>query len=64
MSALGHKRTLRLVHSMSASPPKADIGWMCCEVRFVPIADMLVSSAFKAAKSNQSIADISSGVWG
>jgi hypothetical protein len=25
MSALGHKRTFRLIHSMSALPPKADI---------------------------------------
>ena len=26
MSALGHKRTLRLVRAMSALPPKADMG--------------------------------------
>jgi hypothetical protein len=25
---------------MSALPPKADIGWPRCNVRFVPIADM------------------------
>src|SRR5262249_2984224 len=39
MSALGHKRTLRLVRLMSALPPKADIGTRSWNVRFVPIAD-------------------------
>ncbi|MGC1826189.1 MAG: hypothetical protein WA723_11180, partial [Pseudolabrys sp.] len=27
--------------TMSALAPKADIGWRCSNVRFVPIADML-----------------------
>jgi hypothetical protein len=40
MSALGQKRTFRKVWSMSASPPKADIRWCGCDVRFVPMADI------------------------
>src|SRR5215471_12713190 len=40
MSALGQKRTFRNVWSMSASPPKADIRWCGCDVRFVPMADI------------------------
>jgi hypothetical protein len=40
MSALGQKRTLRLVRLMSAIPPKADIDEGGCYVRFVPIADI------------------------
>ena len=40
MSALGHKRTLRNVRSMSALPPKADIAERDQHVRFVPIADI------------------------
>src|SRR5262249_27665859 len=40
MSALGQKRTLRHVRSMSALPPKADIGTQSWNVRFVPTADM------------------------
>src|SRR5262249_14682736 len=40
MSALGHKRTLKCLHPMSALPPKADIGTKPRNVRFVPIADM------------------------
>jgi hypothetical protein len=36
MSALGHKRTLRFVSSMSALPPKADINRPPTDVRFVP----------------------------
>src|SRR6516225_6038687 len=39
MSALGHKRTSRLLEGMSALPPKADIGTHSQNVRFVPIAD-------------------------
>jgi hypothetical protein len=38
MSALGQKRTLRLVRLMSALPPKADIDERGCHLRFVPIA--------------------------
>jgi hypothetical protein len=41
MSALGQKRTLRLVRLMSALPPKADIGTQPRNVRFVPKADIL-----------------------
>ena len=40
MSALGHKRTLGHVQSMSALPPKADIGTQPRDVRFVPLADI------------------------
>src|SRR5262249_18424148 len=40
MSALGQKRTSRLVEGMSALPPKADIGIEPRNVRFVPIADI------------------------
>jgi hypothetical protein len=41
MSALGHKRTLRLVRLMSALPSKADIVQHGGNVRFVPTADIL-----------------------
>jgi hypothetical protein len=40
MSALGQKQTLEHLGSMSALPPKADIGTQPRDVRFVPIADM------------------------
>ena len=40
MSALGQKRTLRLLSPMSALAPKADIGRAGRDVRFVPKADM------------------------
>jgi hypothetical protein len=40
MSALGHKRTLKGLHPMSALPPKADIDERCFDVRFVPKADL------------------------
>ena len=43
MSALGHKRTSRSVEAMSALPPKADIGTQPGDVRFVPMADILVA---------------------
>src|SRR5215472_14483284 len=36
MSALGHKRTLRHLRSMSALPPKADMDQNGRDVRFVP----------------------------
>ena len=39
MSVLGQKRTLRRVQTMSALPPKADIGHCDWDVRFVPKAD-------------------------
>src|SRR5262249_11260992 len=39
MSALGHKRTSRLVGAMSALPPIADIGTQQRDVCFVPKAD-------------------------
>ena len=41
MSALGQKRTFRLVPPMSALPPKADIGTQSRDLRFVPKADIL-----------------------
>jgi hypothetical protein len=40
MSALGHKRTFRSLRPMSALPPKADIGTLSGNVRFVPKADI------------------------
>ena len=40
MSALGQKATWRPALSMSALPPKADVGVWGCNVRFVPIADV------------------------
>src|SRR5262249_37087025 len=39
MSALGQKRTSQHVRSISALPPKADIGTQSWNVRFVPKAD-------------------------
>ena len=41
MSALGQKQTLRHFQSMSALPPKADIGTQPRNVCFVPKADIL-----------------------
>ena len=41
MSALGQKQTWPPVRSMSALPPKADIGRRPLDVRFVPKADIL-----------------------
>jgi hypothetical protein len=38
MSVLGHKRTLRLIRSISALPPKADITEREYHVCFVPKA--------------------------
>jgi len=40
MSALGHKRTLGRLYTMSALPPKADIASGQSDVRFVPKADI------------------------
>jgi hypothetical protein len=40
MSALGHKRTLRYTHAMSALPPIGDIDRQFWNVRFVPKADI------------------------
>jgi hypothetical protein len=39
MSALGQKQTLHSEIGMSALPPKADIGGVSSDVRFVPKAD-------------------------
>src|SRR5262249_55536869 len=41
MSALGQKRTSERFQSMSALPPKADIGTQSRNVRFVPKADIM-----------------------
>ena len=43
MSALGQKQTFGPRKSMSASPPKADIGRAGRDVRFVPKADIALS---------------------
>ena len=40
MSALGQKQTSKLVQSMSALPPKADMIQQGRDVRFVPKADI------------------------
>ena len=40
MSALGQKQTSENVWTMSALPPKADIGTQPRHVRFVPKADI------------------------
>ena len=40
MSALGQKQTSQRIRSMSALPPKADIGTQLWNVRFVPEADI------------------------
>jgi hypothetical protein len=40
MSAMGQKQTSDHVQSMSALPPKADIGTQSGNVRFVPKADI------------------------
>jgi hypothetical protein len=45
MSALGQKRTLRPINPMSALPPKADMVQQDRDARFVPIADILMSTA-------------------
>ena len=42
MSALGHKRTFCAAEAMSALPPKADMCDAKTNVRFVPIADILL----------------------
>jgi hypothetical protein len=48
MSALGQKRTLGRLYTMSALPPKADIAERDRDVRFVAIADIgVVSSSTK-----------------
>ena len=44
MSALGQKRTFGYLGSMSALPPKADIGTQPRDVRFVPKVDILFRS--------------------
>jgi hypothetical protein len=41
---LGQKRTLGRVRLMSALPPKAEIGGVSTDVRFVPKADMAVAT--------------------
>jgi hypothetical protein len=49
MSALGQKQTSRHLQSMSALPPKADIGTQSWNVRFVRIAD--ISAAARHVRS-------------
>ena len=44
MSALSQKRTSEHFQSMSALPPKADIGTQSRDVRFVPKADIRLSA--------------------
>ena len=44
MSALGQKQTLQHVRTMSALPPKADIGSQPRNIHFVPFPDILRSN--------------------
>jgi hypothetical protein len=46
MSALGQKRTLKLVRLISALPPKADIVQLGGNVRFVPEADSCTATNY------------------
>ena len=41
MSQVGQKQTSRHLQPMSALPPKADIGEVSSDVRYVPKADIL-----------------------
>ena len=52
MSALGQKRTLRHLRSMSALPPIADIGERGQDVRFVPKADIGPHWITSSARAN------------
>jgi hypothetical protein len=52
MSAMGQKQTLGLDRLMSALPPKADIGGVLGNVRFVPKATSAKSSIKFAASLN------------
>ena len=47
MSAMGQKRTLRLVRLKSALPPKADIAERDHHVRFVPEADTTANPTYR-----------------
>jgi hypothetical protein len=47
MSALGHKQTFAVQKGMSALPPKADMCDAKRDVRFVPKADIGVSTTFR-----------------
>jgi hypothetical protein len=47
MSALGHKRTFAVQDAMSALPLKADMCGAKWDVRFVPIADIGQTGAFR-----------------
>src|SRR5262249_62262818 len=53
MSALGQKRTWPHVRSMSALPPKADIGTQSWNVRFVPKADISSEASNHLGPSSQ-----------
>ena len=46
MSALGQKQTCAVQNGMSALHPKADMCAATKDVRFVPIADIIITSAF------------------
>ena len=43
MFALGHKRTLKRLQSMSALPSKADMVRYDCDVRFVRLGDIFLA---------------------
>src|SRR5262249_50281190 len=52
MPALGQKQTSGHVRAMSALPPKADIGTLSRNVRFVPKADIPQYQTFKWLEKN------------
>jgi hypothetical protein len=53
MSVLGQKQTLRLVQTMSALSPKADIRQHECDVRFGSKADI---ASFRVERENRVVA--------
>ena len=52
MSALGQKQTFHEIETMSALPPKADIGTQSWNVRFVPKADIRAASILLKSQSS------------
>ena len=71
MSALGHKRTLEGLFTMSALPPKADMVQHDRDVRFVPKADIPLSanvyavriSLLRPARANTDFVGVMNVLW-
>src|SRR5205085_2302256 len=61
-SALGQKRTLRIVKPMSALPPKADIRSPCNQVRFTPKSRTCVRKGPKRALGGGSSVALSAAI--